>query len=103
MADLILSKQERLQKMREEKRKRDQAKIERQKKLTGGLTAGELGKTQISNNIIDSILRDEDPFSVPEENKEEEEKSKAELKESNYVIDMSIYPPEKVITYERNV
>ena len=72
MADLILGKQERLAKMREQKRKRDAEKKAKQDALTGGMSGsvfGADGRANISNAFIDQILRDEDPFAPKEEQK----------------------------------
>lgn len=50
--------------MREEKRLRDQEKKSKLERVTGGLAGANFGKDGrgIDNNIIDAILRDEDPF-----------------------------------------
>ena len=56
MADLILGKQERLAKMREQKRKRDAEKKAKQDALTGGMSGsvfGADGRANISNAFID--------------------------------------------------
>lgn len=55
MADLIQSKQERLQKMREQKRARDAEKKAKQDKITGGMSSSLLAdsKASISNAFID--------------------------------------------------
>lgn len=74
MADLILGKQERLAKMREQKRKRDAEKKAKADALMGGNSGsmfGNDGKANISNAFIDSILRDEDPFTPKEEAKKD--------------------------------
>ena len=95
MADLILGKQERLAKMREQKRKRDADKKAKQDALMGGSSAslfGTDGKSNISNAFIDSILRDEDPFTANLESKDApvlvNNSGKDPLKVSSYVIDM---------------
>jgi hypothetical protein len=110
MADLILGKQERLAKMREQKRKRDAEKKAKQDALTGGMGGsvfGADGRANISNAFIDQILRDEDPFAPKEEQKsmiQDDGKAQLEpLKVSGYVVDMEVPPPEKTITYNRDV
>lgn len=66
----ILSKQERLQRMREAKRKRDEDKKKKMDQYDIGTMPG---KTHIDHEIIDRILRDEDPFAVPDQPKDNEE------------------------------
>lgn len=90
--------------MREQKRARDEEKKKKQDKLTGGMSDslfGADGKSAVTNAFIDKILRDEDPFSVEEQKAQDEVKE--QLKMSSFVIDMTIAPPEKVLTYERNI
>ena len=54
MTDLILSKQERLQKMREQKRARDAEKKAKQDKISGGMSSVFAdSKASISNAFID--------------------------------------------------
>ena len=52
---------------------------------------------------MDKILRDEDPFSMEEKKENEELMIHEPLKESTFVVDMQVMPPEKVLTYERNI
>ena len=97
--------------MREQKRKRDADKKAKQDALTGGMGGsvfGADGRANISNAFIDQILRDEDPFAPKEEQKsfvqDDGAKSNLEaLKVSGYVVDMEVPPPEKTVTYNRDV
>lgn len=62
----------------------------------GGLTSHNEGTSTIRADIIDSILRDEDPFkfTTEEAKKEAEEtKGKDELKISAFVVDIEIPRP----------
>lgn len=54
------------------------------------------GKASISNDFIDKILRDEDPFMKEDEKENASEKPKEELKRSSYVVDMQIPAPVSV-------
>lgn len=69
MTDTILSKQERLQRLRDKKKNDDEAK--KRKKDALGIGAGssaDAGITSsISNDFINRILQGEDPFAVREE------------------------------------
>ena len=89
--------------MREQKRARDEEKKKRQEKITGGIS--NLQDSKVTNEFVDKILRDEDPFDIKDPNKKElgESVIHEALKESTFVIDMQIMPPEKVVTYERNI
>lgn len=78
--------------MRDAKKKRDE---EKQKKMAQlDIRIGE-GKTSIDNEIIDKILRDEDPFAPKDQPGATEEKveCKEELKVSTFVVDMQIPVP----------
>ena len=82
--------------MREEKRLRDQDKKQKLERVTGGLAGANFGKDGrgIDNNIIDAILRDEDPFAAKEEEVQDTgTATKDELKVSNFVCDFEIQPP----------
>lgn len=56
--------------MREAKRKRDEDKKKKMDQYDIGTMPG---KTHIDHEIIDRILRDEDPFAVPDQPKDNEE------------------------------
>lgn len=94
MADNILSKQERLQKMREDKRLRMAKKKAAEDRITGGNSI--LNASSISNKFIDDILNDKDPFAAEVEEEKQEMVARVkleELKSSTYVVDMEIPAP----------
>lgn len=72
--------------MRDAKKKRDEEKKKKMDQLD--IRIGE-GKTSIDNDIIEKILRDEDPF-APKDQPALEEKmdQKEELKVSTFVVDL---------------
>ena len=79
--------------MREAKRKRDEDKKKKMDQLDIGIQPG---KTHIDHEIIDRILRDEDPFTPAEQQKdaaENNETQKEELKVSTFVVDLQIPAP----------
>lgn len=88
--------------MRDAKKKRDEEKKKKMDQLDIKFAEG---KTSIDNDIIEKILRDEDPFAPKEAAQEGEAKAeqKEELKLSTFVVDMQIPAPEKAITYDRQV
>ena len=60
------------------------------------------GKTHIDHEIIEKILRDEDPFApadLPKDAEEGKEASKEELKISTYVVDLEIPAPVSIYLY----
>lgn len=60
------------------------------------------GKTSIRADIIDSILRDEDPFKLVQEEAKvqgDPSSSKEELKVSAFVVDIEIQPPVSAEVY----
>jgi hypothetical protein len=75
--------------MRDAKKKRDDDKRKKMESLD--IKIGE-GKTSIDNDIIEKILRDEDPFAPKQEAAAEGEAkaegTKEELKVSTFVVDM---------------
>ena len=73
--------------MRDAKKKRDEEKQKKMAQLDIGIREG---KTSIDNEIIDKILRDEDPFAAKDQPAAAEEKvdQKEELKVSTFVVDM---------------
>ena len=72
--------------MRDAKKKRDEEKKKKMDQLD--IRIGE-GKTSIDNDIIEKILRDEDPFAPKDQpGAVEETDHKEELKVSTFVVDM---------------
>ena len=75
--------------MRDAKKKRDEEKKKKMDQLD--IKIGD-GKTSIDNDIIDKILRDEDPFAPPTTAGAATdallEKPKEELKVSTFVVDL---------------
>lgn len=79
--------------MREAKRKRDEDKKKKMDQLDIGMAPG---KTHIDHEIIERILRDEDPFAPAEQPKDADEgqaAAKEELKVSTFVVDLQIPAP----------
>lgn len=83
--------------MRDAKKKRDEEKKRKMDQLD--IKFGE-GKTSIDNDIIEKILRDEDPFAAKDQpTLEEKVDQKEELKVSTFVVDLEIPAPVSICVY----